>query len=387
MHVDKLNVQLRQETKWGELDVFFKTNSQYYKQIDNDDIVFIVGTDGTDFIANLFLNDLTETLTNNRIQSESIWNHIKYNRQGPEPWFDDHIIWDNPGHADSKQYTLLPESFNILKTLNLPEILDYRIDTNLKDFYSSNKTLNGTRYFITKFLPVIPYFYYKNFEKVKIILIEIDDMNLSVYADFFRALRISHGIGNSAILSDREDRTTFEAWAEEHELYTVLDRFTELKKVVGTSEYTNGIFLNAMINNQWTVVNQIEQNLHCLYHLNTIEPMYVDINHNLSSKHNGGMMDFPVFADQLYKISYRKLFFEQNKTEILQLKDLFNVTYDTNYYKAEIKKYHVANIELKYQIQEKLVIALDTLTNELQLHPSAQLVSWIYCDRCGSRNV
>ncbi len=113
-------IKLQQENKWGQLDTFFKEHSRYYKQIDNDEVVFIVGTEGTDFIANLFLNNLKETITNNRIQSDLIWNHMKYNRQGPEPWFDDHIIWDSPGHFDYKQYTLLPESFKLLKTLKLP---------------------------------------------------------------------------------------------------------------------------------------------------------------------------------------------------------------------------------------------------------------------------
>ena len=107
-------VLLQQEHKWGELNTFFKEHSQYYKQIDNDEVVFIVGTEGTDFIANLFLNDLKETITNNRIQSDLIWNHVKYNRQGPEPWFDDHIIWDGPGHIDPKQHTtLLSDNFEV----------------------------------------------------------------------------------------------------------------------------------------------------------------------------------------------------------------------------------------------------------------------------------
>ena len=379
MQVDKLNIQLRQETKWGELDVFFKTNSQYYKQIDNDNVVFIAGADGSDFIANLFLNNLTTTLTNTRIESELIWNHVKYNRQGPEPWFDDHIIWESPGHFDYKQYTLLPESFKLLKTLELPETLSYNIDTNLKDFFSSDKTLNGTRYFITRQLPVIPYFYYKNFEKVKIILIDIADTNTFVYATLLDKLRIDHGIQGKG-------KTTFEAWIEEQELYSVLDRFNELKKVTGDNEYTNGIFINALINNQWTLVNQVEQFLSSLYYLNNIKPKHIDINQNLSSNHDGGMMDFPVFANQLYKINYRKLFFEQNRADIEQLKDIFNATYNIDYYKAEIEKYHVANIKLKQQIEDELGNALVKLTKDLRMLTPGSQFSWAYCDRCGSRN-
>jgi hypothetical protein len=375
MHVDKLNIQLRQETKWGELDVFFKTNSQYYKQIDNDEVVFIVGLDGPDFIANLFLNDLNETITNNRIQSELIWNHIKYNRQGPEPWFDDHIIWDSPGHTDPKQHTtLLPESFELLKTLNTPETLSYSIDTNLKNFFSNDKTLNGTRYFITQLLPVVAYFYYKNFEKVKIILIEINDVFIETYTYFLWTLRVSHGIGNSAMLSSRPGRTTQEAWIEEQGLYSVLDRFKEIKKIIGDNEFTNGIIIEALANNQWTFINDIEEKYHCLKKYETIKPLYIDILHTLSSKNNAGIMDFPIFTDQLYKFNYRTLFFEksmdekfksssikQNKNDIKHLIKLFNATHDVDYYTKEIYKYNVANIELKNQLEHELFLALDKL--------------------------
>ena len=361
----ELAVRLKQEHKWGELDTFFKENSQYYKQIDNDEVVFIVGTDGTDFIANLFLNDLTETLTNNRIDSELIWNHIKYNRQGPEPWFDDHIIWDSPGHTDPKQHTtLLPESFEILKTLNVPETLSYRIDTNLKDFFSNDKTLNGTRYFITQQLPVIAYFYYKNFEKVKIILIETNDVHIETYTRLLWILRLNHGKGKSAILSTSPERTTLEAWVEEHALYSILDKFKEIKKIAGNSEFTNGIIIEALIRDQWTFIDSIEKDITSLKQLNSIEPLYVDILHNLSSKNNAGIMDFPIFADQLYKINYRELFLRQNLSNIKTLIKLFNAEYSLDYYEKELYKYNTANIELKNRLEHELKLALDKLKNE-----------------------
>ena len=360
----ELTIQLQQEHKWGELDLFFKEHSQYYKQIDNDEVVFIVGED-TDFIANLFLNDLTETLTNNRIQSELIWNHIKYNRQGPEPWFDDYIIWDSPGHTDFKQHTTLSsENFEILKTLNVPETLSYNIDTNLKNFFSNDKALNGTRYFITQWLPVIPYFYYKNFEKVKIILIEIKDVHTEAYAMALRTIRTSFGIGNSAILSSRSGRTTQEAWVEEHGLYSVLDRFREIKKITGDNEFTNGILIDAIASNQWTFINDLEQLLFSLKNINIIESLYVDINHKLSSKCSGGMMDFPIFFDQLYKISYRELFYWQNLSNIKTLIKLFNAEHSLDYYEKELYKYNIANLKLKNKLEDELFLVLDKLKKD-----------------------
>jgi len=357
----RMRLRLQQETKWGQLNTFFKEHSQYYKQIDNDEVVFIVGTEGTDFIANLFLNDLNETITNNRIQSELIWNHIKYNRQGPEPWFDDYIIWDSPGHTDPKQHTtLLPESFELLKTLNTSETLSYNIDTNLKNFFSNNKTLNGTRYFITQRLPVISYFYYKNFEKVKIILIDILDIHTEVYAKLLQSVRLSFGMGSSAILSPRPDRTTQEAWVEEQGLYSVLDRFKEIKKITGSNEFTNGILMEALTSNQWTFINDIEENYHCLKKHETIKPLHID-SHILSSKNNAGIMDFPIFSSQLYKINYRKLFYSQDSSHVKDLMKLFNATHNIDYYKEEIQKYDRANLELKLNIERELVLVLDKL--------------------------
>lgn len=361
----ELAVRLKQEHKWGELNTFFKENSQYYKQIDNNEVVFIVGTDGTDFIANLFLNDLTETLTNNRIQSELIWNHIKYNRQGPEPWFDDHIIWDSPGHTDPKQHTtLLPKSFEILKTFDIPETLSYDIDTNLKNFFSNDKTLNGTRYFITQLLPVIAYFYYKNFEKVKIILIDIPDVHIDTYTRLLWTLRVSHGKGYSAILSPKYGRTTQEAWAEEQGFYSILDRFREIKKIVGNNEFTNGIFIEALISNQWAFIERLEQDLSCLQKPDVVKPLYVDILHNLSSKNNGGMMDFPIFSNQLYKISYKNLFYRQNHADIKTLMKLFKVERSLDYYENKLYNYNIANLELKNQIEHELFLALDKLKKD-----------------------
>ena len=361
----ELTIQLQQEHKWGELNTFFKENSQYYKQIDNGEVFFIVGAEGTDFIVNLFLNNLNETIVNDRIKSELIWNHIKYNRQGPEPWFDDHIIWDSPGHTDPKQHTtLLPESFEILKTLNMPETLNYNIDTNLKNFFSNDKTLNGTRYFITQQLPVIAYFYYKNFEKVKIILIDIPDVHMETYTRLLWTLRVSHGKGNSAILSPRSGRTTLEAWVEEQGLYFILDKFKEIKKIVGNSEFTDGIIIDALIANQWTFIDSIEKDITSLKQLNSIEPLYIDILHNLSSKNNAGIMDFPKFADQFYKINYRELFFQQNLSNIKTLMKLFKAKDPLQYYANKIRKYDVANMKLKNQIEKELGMVLVKLRKD-----------------------
>ena len=109
----------------------------------------------------------------------------------------------------------------------------------------------------------------------------------------------------------------------------------------------------------------------------TIKPLYIDILHTLSSKNNAGIMDFPIFADQLYKFNYRTLFFEeaidekfrsssieQYRNNIKHLIKLFNATHDVDYYIEEIYKYNVANIELKNQLEHELFLALNKLKKD-----------------------
>ena len=56
-----------QKNKWKELDEFFKTNSKYYKSVNNEDAAFLVypGGAGGDFILNtFFINSLDENKYN-----------------------------------------------------------------------------------------------------------------------------------------------------------------------------------------------------------------------------------------------------------------------------------------------------------------------------------
>ena len=57
-----------QKHKWKELDTFFKNNSKYYKQIDNNEITFFVYPCGTggNFLSNLFLDvsEISVTINN-----------------------------------------------------------------------------------------------------------------------------------------------------------------------------------------------------------------------------------------------------------------------------------------------------------------------------------
>ena len=96
----------------------------------------------------------------------------------------------------------------------------------------------------------------------------------------------------------------------------------------------------------------------------SVKPVYVDILHNLSSTNIGGMMNFPIFADQLYKINYEHLFFYQKHVNIKTLIKLFKAKHSLQYYENEIRKYNMTNMKLKNQIEHELFLVLDKLKNE-----------------------
>ena len=50
------SLSAKQQDKWKELDAFFKTNSKYYKQINNGNIVFTAWSAGGsgDYLNSLF---------------------------------------------------------------------------------------------------------------------------------------------------------------------------------------------------------------------------------------------------------------------------------------------------------------------------------------------
>ena len=179
-----------------------------------------------------------------------------------------------------------------------------------------------------------------------------------------RTIRTSHGKGRSAIVSPRHGRTTLEAWAEEQGLYSVLDRYKEIKKITGNNEFTNGILMEVLTINQWTFIDDIKQILTYLKDMDTIKPLYIDILHNLSSQHNAGIMNFPIFVEQLYKINYRGLFLQPNFLNIKLLMKLFNAKHHIDYYTTAIYKYNAANIELTNRIEHELFLVLDKLIKD-----------------------
>ena len=142
----------KQQAKWKELDTFFKTNSKYYKKIDNDELIFFVYPCGTggNFLANLFL-DVTEL-------------PVKINNCYSGPPLDK----INSLKLDMKD----PDTYYILKYLNISKIKDIKvIDEKLKNCFSTLATDN-INLITTHMLPVVAHFYYKNPKKIKTIYIE-----------------------------------------------------------------------------------------------------------------------------------------------------------------------------------------------------------------------
>ena len=75
-------------------------------------------------------------------------------------------------------------------------------------------------------------------------------------------------------------------------------------------------------------------------------------------------MDFPIFASQLYKIDYQNLFFLQNHSNIKTLMKLFKAKDPLQYYANTIRKYDVANMKLKNQIEKELGMVLKKLRKD-----------------------
>ena len=151
-----------QKRKWAELDAFFKNNSNYYKQIDNDEITFFLYPCGTggNFLANLFL-DVSEI-------------PVKVNNCYPGPPLDK----INSLKLNFKD----PDVYYILKYLDVSKIKDIKVaDEKLKKSFSMLAT-DDIDLVTTHMLPVVAHFYYKNPEKIKTVYIERQELNSNVLA-------------------------------------------------------------------------------------------------------------------------------------------------------------------------------------------------------------
>ena len=263
----------KQLVKWKELDTFFKNNSKHYKKIDNNEVVFIVFEPGSggDFITGLFSNTLAES----NISQNRYYSFLTLSMQ-------DRFLTTIALSKYDQQYKeqLTKQYMDIIKKLKLPT--DFLIDDILKKIFNTPK--RDVWYYKMHNLPIIPYFYYKNLNKIKILIIDINDKI---------TLNYIHSLANFKLPPEN----------------------TKIAAHLANMYWST---------NSWST-----------------KTLYKDT----SSIFCSGMMDF-LPNEQLYKIDYKKLVIEQNNTLIEQLMQFFNSKQDIIYYKTQIKLYHERNLKI-----------------------------------------
>jgi len=359
-----------QKNKWKELDEFFKTNSKYYKSIDNEDTAFLVypGGAGGDFILNTFFIDSLDK--------------SKYNLLNHYPTISKNRYWS---HTASMVLTTLVNpvltSNNVFfqKTLKVPNIFSEYDDDNFKKNISEKAKLADFKlnYFKIHSLPVIPYFYYKNFEKVKVINI-IPDVT---WIEFCELLSIAK-LKIDEILST-VDPIFFRSSSEQQT--SMKNVFKYVKNLLESKENFKLIFpliaqaIVININNVDNIIEKIIKSLKTyqgdhgvigtawqgkvLYHKGIQDRHKANCVKQVNGKPWSGMLDF-LSDNQMYNISYGDLFCNQNTKIIAQLMEVYNSPQPIEYYAAQLKAYHERNLELSSNLNDEIILALEILTHE-----------------------
>ena len=104
---------LKQQAKWQELNTFFKTNSKYYKKIDNDNIIFNTWAQGAggDFLSTLFLDSMLDI------------DEVEF------------ITYNNIGVSDYYEYKYKVKSFHKIIEFNGSYVIKFKADVTVDGKY------------------------------------------------------------------------------------------------------------------------------------------------------------------------------------------------------------------------------------------------------------
>ena len=316
------NEKIRNEKiiKWFELDAFFKRNSKYYKKIDNSDIVFFIYPCGAggNFLVNLFLDEADIPVRPNNTYSAT--DKVKNLR----------------GYNDVTNY-------RFLKYLNINDINN--IEATDEIFKNTLADLKDTSYIVSHHLPIVPYFYYKNFDRIKIIYIN------DTSRQFFTQALCS--IKNTFLLDDLLRKKCKAPVAKKLKPIII----EQLAKV--DHETIKNILVDylTMPNNHNFILeskpSEITENL-----IEVLTKLCNEIPLLPSSKYRN-LLD--VFPDEVVTLDYENLFFNNDDTIIHTLMDVFKSKNLIGYYKKEIKNYHTINLKLVTQFKHDLLLTLNKL--------------------------
>ena len=368
---------LYHKEKWAILEKFFK-KLPGYKSIDNKDIYFYVwpGGAGGDFLLGLFCDAL--------ILDERYATALWARQRNRFRFYEGSYLYSMKNLAEHSSYgnennKIIMESYRFMRHLELDYISNIDTDVVDKIYTKCFKSLINCSYRQQlHVLPVIPYFYYKNFEKTKTILIDdsyhgdyaklLGSIKLGITADLRPASQNTKVIPESeAILSMFNNNSIAIGIIQELLLF-----FHQDWAVKGSHYFAD--HNHVLIAEEDVVRNGTFMSLFILRLEHFIET-YMKIEEVLlleRGKYNywdttaapsSGMMNF-LPEDQLYKVDYKKLFFDHDDAIIEELMEHFNSTKTLNYYKLKIKEYHAQNIKLFYDAKKELVIILEKLKRE-----------------------
>jgi len=359
--MNNLEIKLKQEYKWATLNEFFQHNSKYYKKIDNGNILFVVGEIDTTPFANIFLNNLSGFTFKDKLLPEEIRNFLSYHEN---TWANKNVNYVyNPLFLQDHSATtnqaccLLPKSFWLYKTLDTSAGLSEEVDDNLKDFFLGERQVNNSTYFISRHLPVIPCFYYKNLEKVKIVKIGHRDLYTDYVLWFLEAIKLGYLKDESALRKSIENRG----------LTSILAKFDELQQEVNINEFTYGPILLSLLDNQWMAIPNLQRKISVILNykddrINT--KLRIDTAKELTSEVHSSMMDFPIFQNTLYKLDHYSLFSLQHWDDIEKAIVATDAMYNLYYYQAVLKEYDTVVNALISKIAYELLTSLNILIYE-----------------------
>ena len=349
---------LKKMTSIKKLESLFKNNSKYYKKINNNDIIatrWDCGSGG-EFITGLFIDRNYHADMSNRPIRQQLKNNQYYSNNTS---FEGRLYKYNTTANYSTIQDIL--HLNISK-----EMIKKHDDLLYKTFNSEEDkffSLHHNGFIISKF-------YLKNSEKIKIINIDIND-DLNYYIDILCMAKTGTqvydaylNINQSEIFVPRRHRLMDR---KQHQyIFNVID---EIHQTINISKSTVMFGILSQIIN-WLILHENPP----LFYNNKIQ-FFEAIKTNLTnllnkddvSTHGSDLIDLKtIWKDQLYTVSYKDLFFNQDITIIKDLMNFYESTKEPNYYKTQIKKYHIENLKLVNEVKKELPTTIKNIERELQ---------------------
>ena len=379
-------LSLEQQAKWEELNAFFKTNSKYYKKIDNGNIVFNVwpGFAGGDFIVNLFL-DIT---LNTDLYITEIDQHIKICNRAQQilPCLEtriDSAVWLETGgyfQPNPAFNSSIDELFDLYINASIPNLESMSaIDDVCYKVFNDEMRIRDIAHFKAHRLPVIPYLYYKNPEKIKMIKIgytfDQTVLNFLSVLKPYKSYPLVDTITDNLrfeLFPPNERRTDGHAISVLYKniMKTIRVYERQIDNRVQSPHILSGIIANSLIqaerndiaydkmkevlltdvNEYISLIDSID--LDCI----DIQPNYED---ELSAKPYSSMMDF--LSDDIIEVDYRKFFFEQDEILIKQLMKFYNSSNTFEFYRTQIYLCHQRNLKLFQLIKEELPLLAEKI--------------------------